>query len=186
MRVIAGTVRGHSLKAPRGLNTRPTLDRVREAIFNVLTFRIHDAVVLDLFSGSGAMGIEALSRGAASCVFTDNSRQAISVIKENLTHTKLESKATVFNMDAGQLLNLLKTDAKTTFDLVFLDPPYESGVYETILSKLSVGKLLNKEALVIAESNTKLELKDRYEALQLIKQSRYGNTLVSYYKNLEE
>ena len=186
MRVIAGTVRGHTLKAPKGLNTRPTLDRVREAIFNVITLHIHDAVVLDLFSGSGAMGIEALSRGAASCVFADNSRHAMQVIKENLTHTKLESKATVFNMDASQLLNLLQADAKATFDLVFLDPPYQSGVYEAILSKLSLGKLLNKAALVITESNTKLELKDRYEALQMIKQSRYGDTLVSYYKNLEE
>ena len=186
MRVIAGTVRGHTLKAPKGLNTRPTQDRVREAIFNVLSFRIHDAVVLDLFSGSGAMGIEALSRGAASCIFTDKNRQANLIIKENLTHTKLESKATVFNMDAGQLLNLLKADGTATFDLVFLDPPYESDVYETILSKLSVDKLLNKDALVIAESNIKLALKDRYEALQLIKQSRYGDTLVSYYKNLEE
>lgn len=186
MRVIAGTARGHTLKAPKGLKTRPTLDRVREAVFNVLATRTLDAVVLDLFSGSGAIGIEALSRGAASCLFTDLSKEAVQVIKENLIHTKLETKAVVFNMEANQLLTMLQADPKATFDLVFLDPPYESGQYESILTKLAAGKLLKKGALVIAESNTKLELKGQYGFLRMIKQSRYGDTLVSYYEYLEE
>jgi len=184
VRVIAGSARGHSLKAPKGLHTRPTLDRVREAIFNVLAVHIPGAEVLDLFAGSGAMGIEALSRGAANCVFNDSSRQAVQVIKENLRHTKLEDKAMVYNLDAGKLLAFLQD--KNTFDLVFLDPPYQAGLYEDILQLLSRRKLLKKDAIVVVESGTDLVLDVSGENLQLVKQSRYGDTLISYYKSVEE
>jgi len=185
VRVIAGQARGHSLKAPKGQSTRPTLDRVREAIFNVLALRVPEAEVLDLFSGSGAMGIEALSRGAKSCVFNDQNKQAILVIKDNLQHTKLAERASIFNMEARQLLTLLQNTTSEGFDLVFVDPPYQSGLYEAVLTQLLAGKLLKKGSLVIVESNPELEIKVPH-VLQLLKQSRYGDTLVSYYENMEE
>lgn len=186
MRVIAGTARGHTLKAPKGYKTRPTLDRIREAIFNVLASRIQDSNVLDLYAGSGAMGIEALSRGAAKCVFNDQNSQALKVVKDNLLHTKLENQAVLYNKEALKAIKLLEQEGNMAFDLVFLDPPYQAHLYDQILVELQDSRLLKKDSLVVVESDAKLVLNDYYGALRRIKESRYGDTLVTYYKYMEE
>lgn len=187
MRVISGIARGHKLKAPRGQLTRPTLDRVREAIFNVVAAKIPGSTVLDLFSGSGAMGIEALSRGADWCVFNDYDKKSCQIIKANLLHTKLAKNSEVYNFEARQLIAFLaEKNNKKLFDLIFLDPPYESGLYEEVFTKLVHHNLLNKGALIIAESDNNLELKPYYDKIRLNKTRRYGDTLVWYYEYMEE
>ena len=125
MRVISGTARGKKLNSLEGLETRPTLDIVKESIFNILQFNIKDTSVLDLFSGSGALAIEALSRGAKEAVLCDNSSKAVQIINKNLEETKLIDKAKVINSDYTEALNKLANENKK-FDIIFLDPPYKS------------------------------------------------------------
>ena len=128
MRVISGAAKGHILTAPKGLDTRPTADRVREAIFSSLFGRIEDASVCDMFAGSGAMGIEALSRGAASCVFIDSDERAVEAIRQNLIKTRLDGYAQTVLGDALGLVSRYGP-----FDIVFIDPPYEKNLYEAAL-----------------------------------------------------
>ena len=148
MRVISGSARGKKLISSEGLDVRPTLDRVKESVFNMIAFDIPDASVLDLFSGSGALGIEALSRGAKHAVFVDNSVASLSVTKQNLVATRLDSVAETVQSDSIQYL---KTTNKT-FDIILIDPPYRAGLYEEVLSWIEERNLLNPDGLMIVES----------------------------------
>ena len=130
MRVITGTIRGKRLKEPEGMDIRPTTDKVKESVFNIIQFRVPDARMLDLFAGTGQMGIEALSRGASEVVFTDKSRQAIKLIRENLDIAEFADRAKVINTDA---LAYLKSGEK--FDIVFMDPPYDSPLLDKALQE---------------------------------------------------
>ena len=127
MRVITGTARGVPLKAPRGMDTRPTMDQVKEGIFSAIQFEVEGRTALDLFAGSGQLGIEALSRGAAHCTFVDKGREPVSVIRENLKKTRLEERAEVVQADYS---SYLKT-CRRQFDLILLDPPYAEIFLET-------------------------------------------------------
>ena len=147
MRVIAGTAKGHNLKCVDGQAVRPTTDKVKGAVFSMLGPCVYGARVLDLFSGSGALGIEALSRGAQSAAFVDASKDAARVINENLVHTKLIGKASVFLKDAFAFLE----ETQGPFDLIFLDPPYRGGLLERTLLKIGTQNLLAPGALVVAE-----------------------------------
>ena len=123
MRVISGSARGHKLKAPEGLTTRPTTDRIKESLFNIIAGDLYQCKFLDLFSGSGAMGIEALSRGADKAVFVDKDRKSISIINDNLKATRLDNKAQVLNCDVSTAVSKLKS-LNEKFDIIFMDPPY--------------------------------------------------------------
>lgn len=142
MRVIAGSAKGRKLTSLSGEKTRPTLDRVREAVFGSLQFRLENAKVLDLFAGSGAMGIEAISRGARTCTFCDNDKAATEVIKRNLAALGFEGK--VLNADWRAAL-------PGTFDIIIIDPPYKSGVYEMVLAAILENKTLARGGVIIAE-----------------------------------
>lgn len=151
MRVIAGSARRLLLKTPAGTNTRPTTDRIKETLFNMLQRELGGRVFLDLFAGSGGIGIEALSRGAKHACFADSSREAIACVRENLTHTKLADRATVYAMDAGAALSRMSAE-KRKFDIVFLDPPYGKGLEFEALSTLRRYGLLAEDATVIVET----------------------------------
>jgi 16S rRNA (guanine966-N2)-methyltransferase len=186
VRVIAGTARGHLLKSLKGLETRPTLDRVREAVFNTIAPKVPGAKFLDLFAGTGAIGIEALSRGAAYCCFNDHNMKVCRVIKENLQKCKLDRWGQVYHMNGLQLLHFLAQKDPVQFDLVYLDPPYHFQDYAVYLQKLEDLGLLAQNSMVIAESSKELSLDERYQGLVLWKKSRYGDTLVWYYNLLGE
>ncbi len=143
MRVISGTAKGKKLNSLEGLETRPTLDRVKESIFNILQFDIKDKRVLDLFSGSGALAIEALSRGAKKAVLCDNSYKAIQMINKNLEETKLKDKAEVINKDYLEVIQDLKSKEK--FDIIFLDPPYKSNYIVESIEKILELDLLKEK-----------------------------------------
>ena len=163
MRVIAGSARRLLLKTPAGTNTRPTTDRIKETLFNMLQRELGGRVFLDLFAGSGGIGIEALSRGARHACFADSSREAIACVRENLTHTKLADRATVYAMDAGAALSRM-SDEKRKFDIVFLDPPYGKGLEFEALSLLRRYGLLAEDATVIVETALEVTKRPNKEA----------------------
>lgn len=151
MRVIAGSAKRLQLKTIEGLDTRPTTDRIKETLFNMITHYIADSCFLDLFSGSGAIGIEALSRGAAEAVFVEQNKKAVDCICENLKYTKLDKKATVLATDAVSALKKLEHTKK--FDYVFMDPPYNQLLEKQVLTYLSESDLLSEDALLIVEAS---------------------------------
>ena len=178
MRVISGSARGLRLTSPDGINTRPTLDRVKEALFNMLQTHITDAVVLDLFSGSGALGIECLSRGAKKSVFVDVSPQAISCIKSNITSAKLTDKSLVIKNDFRDYIK----DCREKFDLIFLDPPYSNDFYKTALDLIAEKHLLNDDGFIIVEWDSKIGFQNKNSAFSIYKEKRYGRVSVTVLK----
>jgi len=176
LRVIAGERRGMRLISPPGADIRPTYDRVREAVFGKLQFVIAGKTVLDLFAGSGAMGIESLSRGAAFVYFVDKSESAVSTVKSNVARTKYEEKSRIIKNDYISALKLFKNGIQ--FDIVFIDPPYTSGFYEKALQTMDDEHLLKPGALAVLESDgiPDIQLKN-YAVTQTRK---YGKTIITY------
>lgn len=149
MRVIAGKARSLPLKTPEGVDTRPTTDRVKETLFNMLQADLPGCVFVDLFSGSGAVGIEALSRGAEKCYFIENNGGALSCIRDNLTFTRLEKQAIVIKQDAAAALAGI---GEERVDIIFMDPPYEGGQEKKILALLGRMPYVHEETIIIAEA----------------------------------
>ncbi len=178
MRVITGSARGVRLKTPEGLKTRPTADRVKEALFSAIQFEVQGSRFLDLFAGTGQMGIEALSRGAQFAVFVDEWKNACSLVKENLRLTKLSDKARIVNLD---YLSYLKT-CKETFDIVFLDPPYAEIFLENALNKISEIDILSDRGIIICERPAEKQLDLEISGLQRCKDYKYGKTWITIYR----
>jgi len=176
MRVISGKYRGKKLLAPEGMNTRPTTDRVKEALFGAIQFIVPKAKVLDLFAGSGALGIEALSRGAESCVFVENDLKSIDVLKTNLEN--IEGEYRIMNSDYLSALNNLKNEK---YDLVFLDPPYESGYYKKSMEFLRDNDIVEEEGIIVLEVKTGIETKAE-EYFSLKKKKTYGKINLEFYE----
>ena len=178
MRVITGKARGVQLKTPDGLTTRPTTDRVKEALFSIIQFEIPTARVLDLFGGTGQLGIEALSRGAKSAVFVDAGEPACRLIKENLRRTKLEKDTKVIRSD---YLDYLKR-CREKFDIVFLDPPYAEVFLENALKCITEIDILETGGIIVAERPVGKELPWDFEGFTRSKDYKYGKTLLTIYR----
>ncbi len=182
MRVITGSAKGVKLKTPEGLTTRPTAERVKEALFSAIQNEIPGAVVLDLFGGTGQMGIEALSRGAKSAVFVDKSKAACQLIRENLTRTKLDKQGSVI---CGDYLSFL-TSCKNRFDLILLDPPYAEVFLENALKRISEIDILTSHGIIIAERPFGKDLAAQFGCLSRCKEYKYGKTLIAVYRRAGE
>jgi 16S rRNA (guanine966-N2)-methyltransferase len=156
VRVIAGKARSLPLKTPQGLGTRPTTDRIKETLFNMIQGDIPGSRFLDLFAGSGGIGIEALSRGAASAVFVDNAKESCQCIRDNLKFTKLEDKAAVMECDCITAMNRL--NGKGVFDVIFLDPPYEHDYEKIVLEHLKGLDIADEYTLIIFEAALKTDI----------------------------
>jgi 16S rRNA (guanine966-N2)-methyltransferase len=181
MRIIAGAYRSRVLEAPAGLATRPTSDRLRETLFNVLAPRIAGAAFLDLYAGSGAVGLEALSRGAQSVTFVERSPAAIKVLRSNLVRLGLSDR---FSVGAASVNAFLRGKRAETFDIVFLDPPYDAeSEYAATLKALgdATANLLASDAVVIAEHRRKQRLEDRYGELERTRRLEQGDAALSFY-----
>jgi 16S rRNA (guanine(966)-N(2))-methyltransferase RsmD len=176
MRVITGSARGRRLKTLDGDSVRPTTDKVKESIFNIVQFEIEGRRVLDMFCGCGQLGIEALSRGAAKAYFVDLSRDSIKVVTENLEHCKLKDDANVFN---GDSLSFLKT-TREKFDIVFIDPPYKKQLAEKALSL--VLNVLNDGGIIVCETDIKEELPEAVGNYTVAKQDTYSKTKLTIYR----
>lgn len=170
MRVIAGTARSLPLKTPEGKETRPTTDRIKETLFNMLQSHIPGCVFADLFCGSGGIGIEALSRGASTAYFVENNRNVIKYLRDNLAFTKLEDRATVLQEDARRAFYKIKEAP----DIIFMDPPYDSGLEREILEDLGKNERITEETLIVVEAALKTDFSYAENlGFQVIKEKRY-------------
>ena len=179
MRVISGTAGGRQLKSLPGDAVRPTADHVKEALFNILQFEMEGRRVLDLFGGTGQLGIEALSRGAREAVFTDQSKNSVSLIRENLKRCGM--KASVLQTDALSYLN-----RGEKFDIIFVDPPYDAGLYAPVLSRINDVDNLNEGGIIICESRAKEVLPDLLLPYRLLRRRRYGSMALTFYTRSSE
>ena len=178
MRVITGKARGVTLKTPEGLQTRPTSDRVKEALFSIINFDIPGSRVLDLFGGTGQLGIEALSRGAASATFVDAGEPACRLIRENLKRTKLEADGKVIRSDYLAYLNRCREQ----YDIIFLDPPYAEVFLENALKRIAEIDILQSGGIIVAERPLGKELTWELDGFTRSKDYKYGNTLLTIYR----
>lgn len=178
MRVITGKARGVQLKTPDGMQTRPTADRVKEALFSIINFDLPGARVLDLFGGTGQLGIEALSRDAKSAVFVDAREDACKIIRENLRRTKLEGQAKVVRSD---YLDYLRR-CREQFDIIILDPPYAEVFLENALKCITEIDILQTGGIIVAERPLGKELPYEFEGFTRSKDYKYGKTLLTLYR----
>ncbi|MGI6567123.1 MAG: 16S rRNA (guanine(966)-N(2))-methyltransferase RsmD [Firmicutes bacterium] len=179
MRVIAGAAKGRRLDSVKGLKTRPTSDRVKESLFSILGERVAMGRFLDLYAGSGAVGIEALSRGAPAAVFVDHSRAAVQVIRRNLERTGLAELAEVYQTNVERAVSIL-AKRRLDFACIFLDPPYSSGRAAGTLAAIDQSSLAGPDTLVIVEHGRQEEVPERVGSLRLCRVQAYGDTKISF------
>jgi 16S rRNA (guanine966-N2)-methyltransferase len=179
LRIIGGDLKGKKLKTIRGKLIRPTADRIREAIFNILSTGVTKAWVLDLFAGTGALGIEALSRGAMQALFVDNRNISLSVLKQNIELCGLGEKADIVKWNIRQNLNCIKSIGQK-FDLIFLDPPYDKHLITPSLVNLGKSDALENNACIVVEHSVYESLPTDLHSFHLGDQRKYGKTLVSF------
>ncbi len=182
MRVIAGTAKGRKLHSPRGSRIRPTSDRVKEALFSIVTGMVgsfSNCSVLDIFAGTGNLGIEALSRGASRAVFIDNHRESVALVEKNLELTGFQDISTIVCAEAVTALKNLEGSAGS-FHLVFIDPPYHHELLEKVLNYLSGSTLLDDNSLIIAELSTKETIRENFGALHVFDRRTYGDTALVF------
>lgn len=180
MRVVSGLRKGHRLKSPNGMDVRPTEDRVKESLFNILGTISTDSQVLDLFAGSGGIGIEFLSRGAAKCIFVDKSINSIKTIHMNIEHTKFEEQSEIIKMDSLRFLDRAES-RNLDFDYIYIDPPFEDiELFIKTLEKILKKDILNKDGLILVEHTKELDIEDI--GLSLIDKRNYGSKYISFFK----
>lgn len=181
MRIISGKARGTKLYTLEGMNTRPTLDRVKESIFNIIQNEIDGAKVLDLFAGSGAIGLEFLSRGAKEAVLCDKSKEAIEVIRKNINKIHMEEKTKVFNTDFETCLEKIKNQQ---FDIIYLDPPYATNYIVKSLKKIIEFGIITKDSTIIIETDDEKRILKEIENLEIeiVDKRKYGRATIIFLK----
>lgn len=177
MRIIAGDFKGRRLYTPVGDHVRPTTDKVKEAIFSMIAFDIPDAVVVDLFAGTGNLGLEALSRGARRCYFGDNSRDSLALVRQNVKYCKAEELSVIIAGDYLRVLDRIKEKA----DIIFLDPPYKDGLMASCLSRISELELLALEGIIVCEHASSEVMPEEFSGLVKVKEKKYGKIVISIY-----
>jgi len=179
MRVITGSAKGHRLKFPTGTRTRPATDLVRGAIFSILENIANDwSLVLDLFSGSGALGIEALSRGAGWVDFVESEPRCCAIIRENLKNTKLSEQAYIYCCSVDKAVSFLDKE----YDIILMDPPYSNTSIGDFITKLATSSLINMDTTVVITHSPRLPLAPSYATLNLLKEHRHGDSCISIYR----
>lgn len=181
MRIISGKARGTKLYTLEGMNTRPTLDRVKESLFNIIQNDIEDSTVLDLFSGSGAIGLEFLSRGAKRAVLCDSSKDAIKIIKQNVQKTHFEEKVEVYNMEFTKLVERLQNQK---FDIIYIDPPYATDFIKISLEKIIEYELVNENTKIIVETDDETRILNQIEKMdvEITDKRKYGRATIIFLK----
>ncbi len=184
MRVVAGSAKSLKLKTIEGMETRPTQDRIKETLFNMIQYDIAGCTFLDLFSGSGGIGIEALSRGASKAYFVEKAKPALRCIRENLKYTKLDNKAQVMAVDVITAIRQLEAK-KVTFDYIFMDPPYNKGFEEDVLSVLNDSTICTPDTVVIVESSLETEISD-FQELKVTRIKKYKTNKHTFLMKTQE
>jgi 16S rRNA (guanine966-N2)-methyltransferase len=179
LRIISGDLKGRKLFSPKGIKIRPTADRIRESIFNIISSRVPGSVVLDLFAGTGALGIEALSRGASFAILTDTDKDAISIIEKNVLSCNLQSRVKIIRADIVKK-SIAHDRLFHAVNLVFMDPPYNKSLIKPALINLSAGQSIQKNALIVIEHAVTEIIPESIAGFKISDQRRYGKTLVSF------
>lgn len=183
MRIIAGRAKGLALKAPKGYDTRPTSDRVKEAMFSIIQGMETDALVLDLFAGTGALGLEAWSRGAKRVIFVEPNSLARKALWANIEKTGIASQAQISKLDA---LSFLRKYDEEPFDLIFMDPPYDNKISTQVLNIIADKKLLSPRGIIIWEKSSKDSPLQPVSGLKLVKEKQYGDTMLLFLEQIKE
>ncbi|MCI8303029.1 MAG: 16S rRNA (guanine(966)-N(2))-methyltransferase RsmD [Lawsonibacter sp.] len=170
MRIISGSARGRRLKEPQGMETRPTTDKVKESLFNIIQFEVEGRRVLDLFAGTGQLGLEALSRGAEHCVFVDQRREAAALVRENIKLCRFEDRAQVVQEEAQWFLR----SCKERFDVIFLDPPYGTNLLEQCVEKIARFDILREHGIIVCESKAEWSAPALETPYETGREYRYG------------
>ena len=184
MRIISGTAKGTKLYTLEGMDTRPTLDRVKEALFNIIYDKIQDAIVLDLFAGSGAIGLEFASRGAKKVYLCDNSKPACEIIKKNIIKTHLENKVELYNLEFKETIKRIKEEV---FDIIYLDPPYKTDYIKIAINELIKNSMINNKTLIIAETDDIEKILNKIidiKQLEIIDKRKYGRAHILFLKKI--
>ena len=181
MRIISGTARGTKLYTLEGQTTRPTLDRVKESLFNIIQNKIQNSIFLDLFSGSGAIGLEAASRGAKKTILCDKSKEAITVIKKNIEKTHLSKKVELYNLDYELLL---KTKIKEKIDIIYIDPPYDSDFVIKSLKNIIYKELVKDDSTIIIETDDEQRILNNLKEMkvEITDKRKYGRAILIFLK----
>lgn len=181
MRVISGKARGLKLDTPKNLDVRPTTDRVKESLFNIINPYIRESNILDLFAGTGSLGIECLSRGAKNCVFVDKSKDSIGIVKSNVKKARVDNESTILNIDFKDAVKRLSVQNQK-FDVIFMDPPYYENMFIDCLKSIDELNLLKEDGLIVVEHDTKDLFDDSIGRLYKSREKKYGNTTITFYK----
>lgn len=184
LRIIAGNVKGRRLFSPKNNDIRPTTDRVKESVFNMIASYINNAVVVDLFAGSGNLGLESLSRGAKKVYFVDHSKESLDLAKQNIALCQFSHKSSIIHANYEKALQMIKEKA----DIIFLDPPYNSGILHDCISKIIELNILKPDGIIVAEHSVSEKLPEVESDLEIIKEKKYGTIMVTIYnkQNTEE
>lgn len=186
MRVIGGLARGRKLMSPKGYNTtRPTLDRVKEAMFNIIQNRIYGSCVLDIFSGTGSLGLEAVSRGAKKCLLVDKDKDTFSFLKQNVESLGFNEICETINRDSYEFLRQIEGKTEI-FDIIFVDPPYKKNMIPPIIEIVGSKKLLCEDGIIVTKIDTGEEIYEGINNIVLTDHRKYGNTTVCFYKYKED
>lgn len=181
LRVISGKARGLKLDSPKNQDVRPTTDRVKESLFNIINPYIRESNILDLFAGTGSLGIECLSRGAKNCVFVDKSKDSINIIKSNVKKARVENESTILNIDFKDAVKRLSSQNQK-FDVIFMDPPYYENMFIKCLKSIDELNLLHEDGIIVVEHDTKDLLDESIGNLVKSRDKKYGNTTLTFYK----
>ena len=185
MRIISGSARGKKLLSPVGNNTRPTLDRVKESMFSIIQTFIFDSVVIDLFSGTGSLGLEAISRGAKKGYLVEKDYETFKLLDQNTKNFKFEDRSECFNMEALNVLKKLK-NSEITFDIVFIDPPYKMNMIPPCIEFISQSSMLSRKGIIVTKIDSSEEIYYGDDNIILHDKREYGNTTIVLYKYKNE
>jgi len=185
MRIIGGLAKGRNILSPEGMNTRPTLDRIKESIFNIIQGRVEDSIVIDVFAGTGSLGLEAASRGAKECYLIDKGSTTFSLLRKNVENLKFTDRCKCFNMDSYDALNTFG-DKGIVFDLIFIDPPYAKEMIPPAVDIITNKNLLNKDGLIVSKIDSGEIIYEGNSQIVLIDNRKYGNTTVCFYRHRED
>ena len=182
LRIISGELKGKKLKVPKNKSIRPTSDRVKEAVFNILGPKVSDGIFLDLFAGSGSIGIEALSRGAKEAVFVDNNNHSLKILKDNLNETNFHNRSRIIYGDCLDIVKILEHNGKL-FDIIYMDPPYDIEVQNIIKLIKMIGdrNLLSDDGVLLVEHRKNKEINEKIGVLSKARLKKYGDTYISLY-----
>lgn len=185
MRIIAGIAKGKKILPPEDMGTRPTLDRVKENIFNIIQFRVYGTKVIDVFAGTGSLGLEAVSRGAKECYLVDKGEKSFGLLKQNVKNLNFEDKCTCLNMDSYEVLKMMASKG-VSFDLIFIDPPYSKEMIPPAMQIINDNNLLNKDGFIVSKIDSGEEIFEGTDNIKLTNHRKYGNTTVCFYEYMEE